>query len=113
DVEIGVARWRRADADAFVGQAHMHGVGVRCGMHHHCLDAQLLGGAQNPERDLATIGDEDLLEHRPRYSITTSGSPYSTGCASSNRIAVTVPARGAGIWFIVFMASMISSVWPS
>ena len=26
---------------------------------------------------------------------------------------VTVPARGAGIWFMVFIASMISSVWPS
>ena len=26
---------------------------------------------------------------------------------------VTVPARGAGIWFIVFIASMMSSVWPS
>jgi hypothetical protein len=26
---------------------------------------------------------------------------------------VTVPARGAGIWFMVFIASMISSVWPT
>ena len=24
-----------------------------------------------------------------------------------------VPALGAGMWFIVFMASMISTVWPS
>jgi hypothetical protein len=24
-----------------------------------------------------------------------------------------VPARGAGIWFIVFIASMMRSVWPS
>ena len=28
-------------------------------------------------------------------------------------MAVTVPERGDGIWFIVFIASMISSVWPS
>ena len=26
---------------------------------------------------------------------------------------MTVPARGEGIWFIVFMASMMSRVWPS
>ena len=42
-----------------------------------------------------------------------SGSPNSTGCASSNRICTTVPERGAGIWFMVFIASMISSVWPT
>jgi hypothetical protein len=40
----------------------------------------------------------------------TSGSPNSTGWPSSTRICVTVPARGDGIWFIVFIASMISSV---
>jgi hypothetical protein len=28
-------------------------------------------------------------------------------------MAVTVPERGEGIWFMVFIASMISSVWPS
>ena len=43
----------------------------------------------------------------------TSGSPNSTGWPSSMRICVTVPARGDGIWFIVFIASMISSVCPA
>ena len=33
DVEIAVARGRRSDADAFVGEPHMHGVGVGGGMH--------------------------------------------------------------------------------
>lgn len=43
----------------------------------------------------------------------TSGSPYSTGWPSSIRICVTVPARGEGIWFMVFIASMISNVCPT
>src|SRR5690606_11031709 len=43
----------------------------------------------------------------------TSGSPYSTGWASSTRMRLTVPDRWAGIWFMVFIASMISTVWPS
>src|SRR3954468_21470997 len=43
----------------------------------------------------------------------TSGSPNSTGWPSSTRICVTVPARGDGIWFIVFIASMISKVCPA
>ena len=47
------------------------------------------------------------------YSMIISGSPNSTGWPSSTRICVTVPARGAGIWFIVFIASMISSVSPA
>ncbi len=55
------------------------------------LDAELLAGAQHPEGDLAAVGYEDFLEHAPlfrRYSMTTSGMPYSTGWASSTRIAV-------------------------
>src|SRR5437899_8552 len=48
-----------------------------------------------------------------RYSMITSGSPNSTGWPSSTRICFTVPARGDGIWFMVFMASMINSVCPT
>ncbi len=43
----------------------------------------------------------------------TSGSPNSTGWASVTMIATTLPARGAGIGFMVFMASMIIRVWPA
>ena len=63
DVQIAVARGRRADAHALVGQAHMHGVGVGGGVDRHRLDAELLAGAQHPQRDLAAIGDQDLLKH--------------------------------------------------
>src|ERR1700685_1747597 len=46
-----------------------------------------------------------------------SGWPYSTGWPSPTRTWITVPERGAGIWFIVFIASMMSSgspgfTWP-
>jgi hypothetical protein len=43
----------------------------------------------------------------------TSGSPNSTGWPSSNRIWMTVPPRGAGIWFMVFIASMMRRVSPA
>ena len=92
----------------------MHGVGVGRRMHDHRLDAEFLAGAQHPKGDLAAVRYEYLLEHAPcssgRYSMTTRGMPYSTGWASSTRIEVTVPDRGDGIWFIVFIASMIRSV---
>ena len=63
DVEVAVARRRRADADALVGEAHMHGVGVGGRMHGDRRDAELLAGAQDAQRDLAAIGDQDFLEH--------------------------------------------------
>ena len=119
DVQIAVARRRRTDADAFVGEAHMHGVSVGSRVHGDGLDAELLAGTQDAKGDFAAIGYEDFLKHT--LSICSSGpilnderhSPYSTGCLSLMRIAVTVPARGDGIWFIVFIASMIRRVWPS
>ncbi len=63
DVEIAVLRRRRADADALVGKAHMHGVGVGGGMHGDRRDAELLAGAQHAQRDFAAIGYEDFVEH--------------------------------------------------
>src|SRR6185295_16410995 len=93
DVEIAVAGGRRTDAHALVGEPHMHGVGVGGRVDGDGRDAEFLGGAQNPQRDLAPIGDEDFVEHR--YSITSRASPYSTGWPSSMKTAVTVPARGA------------------
>ena len=63
NVEVAVLRRGRADADALVGKAHMHGVGVGGGMHGHRRNAELLAGAQHPQRDLAAIGDQDFIEH--------------------------------------------------
>ena len=42
----------------------MHGVGVGRGMHRDRRDADLPAGAQHPERDLAAVGDQHLVEHR-------------------------------------------------
>ena len=63
DVEVALARRRRADADALVGEPHMHGVGVGRRMDGDRRDADLLAGAEHAERDLAAVGDQDLVEH--------------------------------------------------
>ena len=62
NVEIGIFRRRRADADAFIGQAHMHRLGVGGGMHRDGGNAEFAAGALDAKRDLAAIGDQDLLE---------------------------------------------------
>jgi hypothetical protein len=83
NVEIAVAGGRRTDADALVGEPHMHGIRVGGGMYRDGGDAELLRRAQDAQGDLAAIGNEDLIEHIAPYSMTRRGSPYSTGVPSS------------------------------
>ena len=90
NIEIGLARRRRPDADRFVGQLYMHGFGVGRRVDGDRRYAQLLRGAQDSQGDFAAIGDQDFLEHRAQ-TITNKGWPYSTGWPSSTRMAVTAP----------------------
>ena len=73
-------------------------------------------GAMDAKRDFAAIGDQDFLEQG-------CYGPYSDDHdqrlaefdrlgVDTTRICVTVPALGALIGFITFIASMISSVSP-
>ena len=64
DIQIAVARRRRADADGLVGEPHIHRIGVGGRMHRHRLDPHLAAGAMNAQRNLAAIGDQHLLEHQ-------------------------------------------------
>ena len=64
DVEVGFGGGRRADADALVREADVHGVAVGFGMDGHRVDAHLLARAVHAEGDLATVRNEDFLEHR-------------------------------------------------
>ena len=63
NVEVAVLRRRRTDADALVGEPHMHGVGVGGRVHRDGRDAELLAGAQDAKGNLAAIGDQDFVEH--------------------------------------------------
>ena len=72
DVEVGVARGRRPDADALVGEAHVHGVGVGGGMDRDRCDAKLLASPFDAKRDLSPVRDQDLVEHRAPISVARS-----------------------------------------
>src|SRR6056297_194678 len=112
DRQVAVGRGGRSDADGFVCHAHMHRVGVRSGMHRDRRNAHLSAGTDDAQRDFTAVCDQDLVEHGSHSSITR-GAPYSTGAPSSIRMRLTVPDRGAGMWFMVFIASTMSSVSPS
>ena len=113
-IEIAVGGGGRADADGMVGQAHMHSIGIGGGVHRDRFYAHLMRGAVDAQRDFAAVGDQYAGDTHDRpQPTTTSGWSNSTGWAFSTKIALTVPDLSAVIGFITFIASTISSVWPS
>ena len=69
-------------------------VAVGLGVHGDGLDAEFAAGAQDAQRDLAAVGDDDLLEHARRLSsMTNSGWPNSTGWPFSTRILEHLAGR--------------------
>src|SRR4029079_7826521 len=64
DVEVTGRRRGLADLVGFADFVHMHGVTVRHGVDRGDIDAQAAAGAGDPDRDFATIGNEELADHR-------------------------------------------------
>ena len=64
DVQVAVGAGGLADADRPVGQLQVGGVAVGLRVDGDRLDAQLLAGPDDPQGDLAAVGDQDSLEHR-------------------------------------------------
>ena len=64
DVEVGLARRRRADLEGLVGEARMQGVAVGGGDDRDAADAQRAATADDAYCDFAAVGDEDLGEHQ-------------------------------------------------
>ncbi len=62
-VEIAIAQPWWPDADGLVGKAHMQRVAVGFAIDRNRLDAQFLAGADDAQGYLATIRNEDFLEH--------------------------------------------------
>ena len=137
NVEIAVTRRRRTDAYALVGELDVHRVPVGGRIDRDGRDAELLGRAHDPERDFATVGDQDFIEHRGGlpgrwggggclrrrdhrssipdrcHSMIINGWSYSTGEPSATRIPTTLPARGATMSLKVFIASTSMSLSPT
>ena len=66
DLQIRLRARRRPDADGLVRELHMERIHIRLGIHGQRFDAEFLAGADDPEGDLAAVGDEDFLEHELR-----------------------------------------------
>ena len=60
DVQVALAAGRFTDADGFVCQLHVQGVAVHGGVDGDGADPQLFTGPQDPQRDFAPVGNQDL-----------------------------------------------------
>ena len=65
DPEVAVAGRRGPEADRLVGDPDVLGGRVRVAEDRDRLDAQLVAGPDDPDRDLAAVRDEDAPERRP------------------------------------------------
>ena len=62
DVEVGVGGGGAVEGVRLVGDPHELRVAVGVGVDRHARDPGVLAGADDPHRDLAAVGDEDLLQ---------------------------------------------------
>ena len=65
DAQIAVGRERWPDVNRAVGEADVEALAVGGRVHGDGLDAELAAGADDADRDLAAVGDQDALEHEP------------------------------------------------
>ena len=65
DQQVGLGGGRRADVDGLVGHLDVQGVAIGVGIDGDRLDAHLARGLDDAAGDLAAVGDQDFLEHRP------------------------------------------------
>jgi hypothetical protein len=63
DAEIALVRRSGPNADGAVGEPRMQRALVRGRVDRHGFDAELVQGANHADRDLASIGDQDAVEH--------------------------------------------------
>ena len=66
DPQVALRGSRGPDADGRIGEPNMGGAGVGIAVDGDRLDPQLVAGADDPDGDLAAVGDEDAPEWRAR-----------------------------------------------
>jgi len=52
-----------------IGKSHVHGVAIRIGVHRDGRYPELPAGPHDPDRDLAAVSDQDLLQHNLKYTL--------------------------------------------
>ena len=84
DGEVALGRCRWSNGNRMICRAHMRRGSVRTGIHRHRLETLFMTGADDAERDLSAIGDEDAFHRRTGKTGRTETSG-SEGCCVATR----------------------------
>ena len=66
DLEVAVRAGGAADANGLVGELDVQAFDIRFRVDGNRLDADFAAGAHDAQSDLATVGDENFIEHEAR-----------------------------------------------
>src|SRR4051794_6425179 len=89
DVQVRLRRRPGPEQVRLVGALHVDGVAVELGVDGDSRHAELLAGADDADRDLPAVGDEDLPEHGRRGRIP----PVAQAFRSASLRRAVAPAR--------------------
>ena len=96
DRQVAFRGGRPSDPDRLVREQHVRGPTVHIGVDRDRLEAFLVAGADDPNRDLAAVRDQNLVEHPASEGITTGCCRASwAGCDRASRPWLRAPTRGA------------------
>ena len=110
-VQVALAGGGRPNDRVFIRQAGGQPVGVRFAGHHHRVDPQFAGGADDPYCDLPAVGYEESLHGFS--SITAITSPGLTVPESDTSNLTRFPATSVLTSLNCFMISTTPIVWPA
>jgi len=63
DLQVRIARRRRANAHVVIGEPNMQRLAIGVRVDGHGFDLELTTGADDAQRDLPAVRDQDFLEH--------------------------------------------------
>ena len=69
--EVGLARGCWTNQHGFIGQLNMARFFVGFRINGHGLDAHFLGGGDDAAGDFATVGNQNFLEHRESFYLSS------------------------------------------
>ena len=79
DVQVVLCRRAGAEVVGLPGARHVARLAVELRVDRHGLHVQLLRRPDDPQRDLAAVGYQDLLEHRARGRLVAAPIPAGDG----------------------------------